>query len=285
VSPAALPAVQARAYRLRLSDEIGQTTRYRLVFDIDMRAEIAGQGEPDAAARQLMDALASGMKLRTTVEYERKLVDVAPDGVRTFEVRWHDYQFTGELGGREIPPPAGYVAAVRDLLSQTARVRTTPTGRTIEVTYSRAQSAGLAGNVAQAEGPMPTYLPEEPVEVGDRWTSTAAIPLNMAITAAGELTLELEHELREVREGPEGLIAEIELTGTYSQLQGVEAAGANPPLHMQASLTGSSLFDIGRGRFVGGRYEIDMFALHASKGVEIQLTGHANGNLELLSPR
>jgi hypothetical protein len=52
---------------------------------------------------------------------------------------------------------------------------------------------------------------------------------------------------------------------------------------MDARLTGVSLFDITWGRFVGGDFQLDMFALSASEEVEIQLTGHANGKLELLS--
>ena len=74
----------------------------------------------------------------------------------------------------------------------------------------------------------------------------------------------------------------IELNGSYSQLQAAEDVGLGAPLHMDASLTGSSLFDISQGRFVGGSYQIDMFALSAAEGVEVQLTGHANGTLELV---
>jgi hypothetical protein len=281
---AAGAGAQEPAYRLQLSDEIGQVSRYRLAFDIEMRAKVTGAGEPDEAARRLIDALASGMKLSTVVEYERVLVDVAEDGVRTFEVRWRDYRYAGELGGAAVPPPPGFTESVRDLLSQTARVRTTPTGRTIAVAYSHPELASLARRLEQMEGGMPTYLPETPVRVGDRWASTATIPLGVDLPGRA-LTLALEHTLKAVRGGPDGAIAEIALSGSYSQLQGMEAAGGEPPLHVQASLTGSSLFDIGRGRFVGGRYEIDMFALHAADGVEIQLTGHATGDLELLSAR
>jgi len=277
-----VPAVaQSSAHQLRISDSVGQTSRYRLSFDIHMRAEISGQGEPDARTRQLLETLASGMEMRTAVEYSQRLVAVTSDSLRVFDVRWHDYQFTGELGGEEIPPPPGYLESVRDLLSQTARVRTTPSGRTTEVTYSHAQLSSLTKSLER--GGMPTYLPERPVEVGDSWSSTAEIPLGMS--AGGSLNLELEHTLREVRAAPEGRVAVIELAGSYSQLQGFEESGLGVPMHMQASLTGSSLFDIDNGRFVGGRYEIDMFALHAAEGVEIRLTGHANGDLELVDAR
>ncbi|MEE9132162.1 MAG: hypothetical protein V3U13_01245 [Gemmatimonadota bacterium] len=283
VALAMVPAVaQSPAYRLRLSDAVGQTSRYRLTFEIRMRAEISDQGEPDARTRQLMESLAAGMEMRTIVEYEQRLMVVASDGERVYHVRWYDYQFTGELGGEEIPPPPGYLESMHDLLSQVARVRTTPTGRTIDVTYSHPRLAGLTEGLEQ--GGMPTYLPEQPVEVGDSWKGTAEIPVGMG-AGGGSLNLELEHTLKEVRPGPEGSIAVIELSGSYSQLQGFEDTRFGVPLHVQASLTGSSLFDIDRGRFVGGRYEIDMFALHAAEGVEIQLTGRANGNLELLNAR
>jgi len=276
------PAVaQAPEYRLQLSETVGQTSRYRLAFDIRMRAEIAGQGDPDERTQKLMDTLASGMEMRTAVEYEQRLVGVDEDSARVFNVRWHDYQFSGKLGDEDVPPPPGYLESLRDLLSQTARVRTSPSGRTIDVTYSNPRLAGLTSGLDR--GGMPTYLPEEPVGIGDSWSSTAEIPLGMG--AGGSLSLQLDHTLREVRSGPDGRVAVIELAGSYSQLQGFEESGFGEPMHVQASLTGSSLFDIDRGRFVGGRYEIDMFALHAAEGVEIHLTGHANGGLELMSAR
>ncbi len=246
-----------------------------------MRAEISGQGEPDERTKKLMETLASGMEMRTAVEYEQRLVGVDADSVRVFNVRWHDYQFSGRLGDEEIPPPPGYLESMRDLLSQTARMRATPSGRTLDVTYSDPRLSGLTSGLDR--GGMPTYLPEEPVAVGDSWSSTAEIPLGMG--TGGSLSLQLNHTLREVRMDSDGPIAVIDLTGSYSQLQGFEESGFGEPMHVQASLTGSSLFDIDRGRFVGGQYEIDMFALHAAEGVEIQLTGHANGRLELMNAR
>jgi hypothetical protein len=102
---------------------------------------------------------------------------------------------------------------------------------------------------------------------------------------AGNLTLELTHTLEEVREGPRGPVAVIALAGKYSQLEGVEETALGVPLRMEATLTGSSQFDITRGRFVGGHYQLDMFALHAEGGVEIQLIGHADGSQELLNAR
>ncbi len=276
---------QQQAYRLELSDKIGQRSQYRLTFDIRMRAEFRGGGRPDAQAEDLIAMLAQGMALRTAMEYEQRLIAVAPDGVRTFEVRWHDYDFKGELAGQEIPPPSGHVASTRDLLSQTAHFRTTAAGRTVEVRYSHPRLAGLARSFEHTDGGMPTYLPEAPVAVGDRWTGSARIPLGLGAGAGSSLALELEHTLREVREGPSGLLAVIDLTGRYSQLQAEEEYTFGIPLHMEATLTGSSLFSITEGRFTGGHYELDMFALHSEGGIEVHLTGHADGNLELLVGR
>lgn len=282
-SPFVPAVVQDSTYLLRLSDRVGEVNRYRLDFDMHMRAEYRGTGEPDARTRQLMETLASGMGLRTAVEYEQELVEVARDGTRTFEVRWHAYELTGDIGGRPVSPPPGHAESVRDLLSQTARVRTTPVGRTVDVAYSHPRIAQLARRLAQMEGPAPTYLPEEPVEVGDRWSSVARFPVGLSAGGEVGVTLDLEHRLVELREGPDGPVAVIELSGSYSRLQGAEAFGFGVPMHLQASLTGSNLFDITNGRFVGGHYEIDMFALHAAEGVEIELTGHADGDLELLN--
>lgn len=285
VAVALLAAVQAPTHVLRLSDEVGQTNRYRVTFDIQMRAEYVSEGEPDARTRQLMETLASGMGLRTGVEYEQRLSAIEGDGTRVFEVRWHDFQFAGDIGGRPIPPPPIQVESTRDLLSQRARVRMTPSGRTIEVTYTHPQLAGLARQFEQLESAMPTYLPQTPVRVGDRWTSVGQFPVGLAADGAGSMALELEHTFLELRTGEEGRIAVIGLSGTFSNLRGAEESGFGAPLNMEASLTGSALFDIDRGRYVGGSYEIDMFAVHAEGGVEVQLTGHANGTLELLAAR
>jgi hypothetical protein len=280
-----LAAVQTPTHVLRLSDEVGQSNRYRLTFDIEMRAEYVSEAEPDAQTRQLMEALASGLGLHTAVEYEQRLSAVEEDGTRAFEVRWHDFEFTGDIGGRPIPPPPTQVESTRNLLSQRARVRTTPSGRTIDVTYSHPQLAGLARQFEQLESAMPTYLPEAPVRVGDSWTSVGQFPVGLSASGAGSMTLELEHTFLELQPGEQGRVAVIGLSGTFSNLQGAEESGFGAPLHMEASLTGSALFDIDHGRYVGGRYEIDMFALHAEGGVEVQLTGHANGTLELLGAR
>lgn len=270
---------QDAEYDLHLTDEIGQVSRYRLTLDIEMRADVSGPGQPDEQARRLIEVLARGMTLRTLVEYEQKLVALTPEGQRTFEVRWHDYQYTGALGEEEIAPPPGFVASTRKLLNQTALVRTTAAGRTIEVKHSNPE---LDPGLGQMERGIPTRLPDRPVKVGDRWQSTANIPLGMTAGAAADLDLELEHTLREIRREPEGALAVIGLSGSYSKLQGLEEIGVGEPMHVQASMTGTTTFDITRGRFVGGRYELDMFALHAAEGIEIQLTGHANGNLELV---
>ncbi|NIN72402.1 MAG: hypothetical protein GTO46_10895 [Gemmatimonadetes bacterium] len=274
-----LAAAQTPTHVLRLSDEVGQTNRYRLTFDIQMRAEYVSDTEPDAQTRQLLEALASGMGLHTAVEYEQRLATVEGDGTRVFEVRWHDFEFTGDIGGRPIAPPPTHVESTRDLLSHRARVRTTASGRTIDVTYSHPGLAGLARQFEQLQSALPTYLPEAPVRVGDRWTSVGQFPVDLSASAAGNMTLELEHTLLDVRPGEEGAVAVIGLSGTFSNLQGVEESRFGAPLHMEASLTGSAQFDIDHGRYIGGRYEIDMFALHAEGGVEVQLTGHANGTL------
>ncbi len=282
---ATLAAVQTPTHVLQLSDEVGQTNRYRVTFDIEMRAEYVSEAEPDAETRQLLDALASGMGLHTAVEYEQRLVAVEEDATRVFAVRWHDFEFTGDIGGRPIPPPPTQVESTRDLLSQRARVRTTPNGRTIDVTYSHPGLAGLARQFEQLQSALPTYLPEAPVRVGDRWTSVGQFPVGMSASGAGNMTLELEHTFQELEPGEDGRVALIGLSGTFSNLQGAELSGLGAPMHMEASLTGSALFDIDHGRYVGGRYEIDMFAVHAEAGVEVQLIGHANGTLELVGGR
>lgn len=276
---------QGPTYRLQLSGDVGQVSRYRLTFDIRMRAEVKGGGQADSEAQNLIAMLAEGMTLRSVMDYEQRLVAVGPDGVRTFQVRWNDYDFTGELAGREIPPPAGHVALTRDLLSQTARVRTTAAGQTVGVDYTHPRLAGLARSFEQTDGGMPTYLPDRPVSVGERWVGTARIPLGLGGGAGSSLVLELEHTLREVRDEPGGPVAVIDLAGRYSQLEAHDDFTFGIPLHMEATLTGWSLFDLERGRFSGGHYELDMFALHADGGIEVHLTGHADGNQELLAEK
>ncbi len=286
LTAAVLAAVaQTSTHLLRLSDQVGQTNRYRLGFEMQMRAELTGAGQPHERARQLIEALSEGMRIQTAVEYEQRLAAVEIDGTRAFEVRWRGFEYTGEIGGRPIAPPPVQVESTRELLASRAQVRVSPNGRTIDVTYSQPGLASLARQFERLGGAMPTYLPERAVAVGDRWTSTGQFPVGLAAGGTGSLTLELEHTLLEVRAGEDGRLAVIGLSGTFSNLEGIEESGIGAPMHMEASLTGSTLFDIERGRYVGGHYEIDMFALQAAEGIEIQLTGHANGNLELVSAR
>ena len=275
---------QDTAYQLQLSDRIGEASRYRLTFEIEMKADYSGEGAAEARARELMEALGSGMELRTTVVYEQRLTDVAGDGTRTFQVRWHDYDFSGAIGDVPIPKPPEHVESTRALLSHSAQLRTTASGRTIEVIYTHPDLEALDRRFRQMGGSMPTYLPEDPVVVGDSWTSVVEFPTGISTSAgASTMNLELRHTLKEIRQSPSGPLAVIELAGSYSQMQGIEISGDSPPMHVQVSLTGSTLFDIGFGRFSGGRYELDMLAVHAANGIELQLTGYANGTLELVS--
>ncbi|NIR45657.1 MAG: hypothetical protein GWN99_14755 [Gemmatimonadetes bacterium] len=267
-------------HRLRLGDRIGRVDHYRLAFDLEMRAEYSGSGAMDEATRRLLAVLSQGMDVRTAVEYEQRLADVAPDETHIFEVRWHDYQFQGRLGDEEIPPPPGHASARRELLSGTARVKTTPTAETLDVSYSSPSMVPLARQFHQAG--MPTFLPATPVRVGDSWTGRASLPLQTGIGGPESMEFELEHTLREVREGPDGPIAVIALSGSYTREESIEAMELGLPLHMEASFTGVSLFAIAEGRFVGGSYELDMFALHSTGAAEVELTGHANGRLELV---
>ena len=275
---------QSTKQRLQLSDRVGDLNRYRLSFDIRMRAEYSGEQQLEPGAQELLAALEPGMSMKTSVEYEHELIAVDPDGTRTFEVRWRDFGITGELGDQVIPQPPGHEQSMRELLSRPARIRTTPSGRTMDVTYGNPELAQFAEQFRQLNGSMPTYLPEEPVAVGDRWTSVVQFPVGVGAGGIDAMTLELEHRLSEVRQGPGGPIAVIHLSGSYSKLRPIEEVGAAITMHLQASLAGSTQFDIKRGRFIAGRYELDMFAVHAAPGIEIQLTGRADGRLELLNP-
>ncbi len=276
---------QEPRHLLRLSDRVGQTSRYRLAFEIEMRADYAGPPQRDAGVRRLLETLAEGMVLRTALEYEQRLKTVEADGTRTFGVRWHDFDVGGDVGGRPVPPPPGHLGTTRELLSRSAEIRTTATGRTLAVDFAHPGLAKLAEQIERIEGAMPTYLPEVPVKLGDSWTSVARFPVELAPGGLGSLDLQLEHTLVELRPGEEGPIAVIELRGSYSRLQGMEEEVAGIPIHLQATMTGQTRFAVAEGRFIDGRYEIDMFALHAAEGIEIQLTGHANGTLELVGER
>jgi hypothetical protein len=284
-------AAQAPAYWLRLSDQVGQSSRYRTSFVLAMRAEYTGAGagagelEMEARARELLAALAKGMEVRSAIEYEQRLAAVEADGTREFRIRWHDYDYTGRIGEQEIAPPAAQLEAARAVLAQSARLRVTPSGRTLSVEYGDARLAAAAQQLERMKGGMPAYLPEEPVKVGDSWSATSEFPVGLTPEGQGTLTLELRHTLREVRQGPQGAIAVIDLAGSYASRLTESALGSGAPLHVQASLTGSALFDIAGGRYLGGTYEIDLYALQAAGGVELGLTGHANGTLELLENR
>ena len=273
---------QEPTYRLELTDDIGATSRYHVVFQIEMHAEYPGPAA-DERAKQLMEALQSGMELRTAMEFEQRLTDVAEDGTRTFLVRWHDYQFGGTVGERAIPEPPGHDRAVEALLNSSATMRTTPSGRTLSVSYSGTELQALSESLQQLNRSMPTYLPERPVKVGDGWKSVTDFPTALAPGGAGlKMSLELEHTLEEVRQGPDGPIAVVSLRGSYSRLQGVESSTVTAPMHVQLEMTGSTRFHIEDGRFTDGDYQLDMLAVQNVKGVDLEIAGHANGRLELV---
>jgi len=251
-----------------------------------MRAAYNSELEPDAQTRRLIELLSDGMVMKTAMEYEQTLARVAEDGTLVLDVRWHAFDLDGKIGDMPVPPPPGHVESTKRLLQQTARMRVTPDGRTIDVAYSDPDLAGMTGGVQGPGGTMPTYLPNGPVRVGDSWSSVARFPVGSPGSGGiGSLELELRHRLVEVQHGPEGPVAVIELSGSYSKLQGVGEMSLGTPMHMEATLSGSTRFDIRRGRFSDGHYEIDMLALHSESGVEVELVGLAQGELKLLSDR
>ena len=56
-------------------------------------------------------------------------------------------------------------------------------------------------------------------------------------------------------------------------------------MHVQLEMTGSTIFDIEAGRFTDGDYQLDMLAVQNVKGMDLEITGHASGRLELVSGR
>lgn len=277
--------LQPGTYRLRLSDRVGSVNRYRLSFDMDVRAEYSAGAVPNARARRLMQSLGPGIQMRTVMVYEQELTEIAADDTRVFEVRWDDYRFSGKVGGDEVTPPPGADEAVQRILSQTALVRTTARGQTVDVRYETPAFAQAGQELRAVQNALPTLLPERPVQPGDHWTGETELPLRMPTGENGMMKLQLRHTLREIQTGPAGPIAVIDLQGSYSDLEGARAQ-AVLPMYLEATLTGTARFDIQAGRFNGGEYQVDMFALNTGeKGGELRLTGHATGELKLLDSR
>jgi hypothetical protein len=281
----AAPAA-AQTHRLELADRPGSVSRYRLTLELRIQAELEEGARPDREARSLIEALGSGIRMHTVTEYDQELERVEEDGTRVFEVRWRDYRFEGRVGDKPVPPPTGHTEAVRDLLARPARVRTTSRGRTLNIDYGHPDLARLAGGAGGPGGAVPAHLPDRPIAVGERWRSVAELPIDLPGGGTRALGFDLEHTLREVRSGPDGPIAVIGFEGSYSRSAGTgDGSEAGLPSHLEATLGGSALFDIRRGRFVGGRYEMDMFALHSGPEGAIELVGRADGRLELVEPR
>lgn len=270
-----------QSYLLRLTDRVGDANRYRLSYDLEMQASYDAPAS-DQRAHELMEALGEGMAVATSIDYEQQLEAVGPDGTRTFSVRWHDYDFHSSVGGKPIPKPPGHDDARRSLLAATATLRTTPDGRTVDFEYSDPALASLTERFRQMNNSMPTHLPGHPVVVGERWSSQAELPAGAS--PAGQplrIRLDLGYTLREVREEPDGPIAVIDISGSYSRLEGGEIPRGGGPMHVRFALKGFTLFDVANGRFTFGQYEMDMLAVQNIGGVDLEVTGFSNGKLEL----
>lgn len=276
--PAHALVAQPPRYRLELTDRVGDVMQYRVEFRMDIRVELGKTDIPDDRGRQLMQALDPGIHMRTTMEYEQELIDVGPEGLRTFELRWRDYEFQGSVGGQAIEPPRGHESALQDLLAEPVLLRASPQGKTESVEYAHPRLA-RAGALGGVQGALPAQLPDRPVAVAEQWGGSVDLPIELPSGGRATLTFDLEHTLSRVMEGPSGPVAVIAVSGSYARLSGVEEMSSEMPMHLQASLQGEALFDVDAGQFISGDYEVDLFALHASEGVELQLTGHATGTL------
>lgn len=247
-------------------------------FELRMGAEYEGEA-PSDRARELIGALGSGLQMRMSMVYDQRLREIAADGNRTFEFRWREYDFGGEVNGEPVPEPPGHDAMVERLLARSARVRTTELGQPVAVEYEDPEVERLGGAFGRMPGALPVYLPERPVGAGDRWEGRIELPLEMP-GGPRSVPFRLEHTLREVRPGPDGPVAVIEVRGSYSSLE--QAAGgddAAAAMHFEATIAGSAEFDIDAGWFRDGRYEIDMYAVEGLDEGSIHLTGHATGAL------
>lgn len=286
VFPSLAAPIQAPPrYELRLSDRVGEVGRYRATFEMRIDADFTEGRAASPRGRQLMEAIGSGIRMKTVMEYEQELEGVGRDGVRTFELRWQDYDFQGSVGDRLVEPPPGHGGRVQELLSRPVHLRATPLGRTVDVDYGHPQLAQLAGGMGGLQGAVPAQLPERPIAVGDRWSGVVELPMELPTGRSGSLAFQMEHELQAVEEGPNGPIAVIGIRGSYSHLRGVEEMGRDLPMHLEATLTGRVRFDVSGGHFLDGGYQVDLFALHSGEGGDLQLTGHATGGLERLGRR
>lgn len=233
------------AVTLRLSDQVGQVSRYRLVNEVRTSARVEGPSE----GRGEIAGPVMEQKTRVEMLLTEKLVSLDSGGVRTFESTLDSLDVSGSAGGEPIPMPGA--GRLREELRAPVRTRRTAYGAVVGLETGNPMLRAMAEAFQVARAAV--QLPQHTVRVGEAWTHELRLPvpnLGIALRAA------LESRLKELRPGNAGPEAVVEVGGTVAAAQDEAGGLGGRPGSMKAkgTLTGLLRFDVSAGRVIESTY-------------------------------
>ena len=223
------------SWTLRRVVKAGEVQAYRVVMDAS--GEIIPQGAT------------TGMNfdMQMTMGYQEKVTAVDENGTFNTNMQFTSMKVT--VMGNEMPMPD-------DLKKAVILLKTDPRGRVLEAkgldqVASQMQSPVAAG----MPGASTAVFPEEPLKVGDTWTTEVPMPQDKSII------LKSVHRLKSVTEGKGVLIGTIQTDIEFP----TEALTKSMPAGMPVSTTDGSMkmtmlsrYDMNTGVMLGGSGDMIM---------------------------
>jgi len=230
---------EAEKYVLRYKFEPGETLRWEVVHEVQIRTSVSGTSQNAETSSRSVKAWQVG--------------DVELDGSATFEhlVEWVDMR--QKLYGRQPlrydsrsdeKPPAGFQQVAASVGKPLSVVTMDALGKIVR----RQQKLQRPGT--QNEGPMTIPLPEEPVAVGESWSFPEEISVRLNTGAIMTVKARQSFTLESVKTG----VATISVTTRV--LSPIDDPAIESQL-IQRESTGSVRFDIEAGRVLSQQMDVD----------------------------
>ncbi len=228
-----------------------ETKKYDLRYKLSRGDVLRYDVTHSASIHSTIDKTTQAAQTKTDSVKAWKVTDVLPEGEIEFMNVVERVHMINQLPDRKsaeydsmrdkIAPP-GFEDAAKAVGVPLSTVRMTPSGKIVH------HQMKIHGQRAEEDTPIVVRLPEQPVAIGDTWDASFDLPVKQQ---KGVKTIQTRrhHKLTDVKDG----IATIEVT--YQVLSPVDAQ-IEVQL-VERLMSGEVRFDIGAGRIVGQKMEVD----------------------------
>lgn len=238
---AALPAAaQEGPVQLRLDAQEGETLTYE--FDSELRVQFPPE---------LMQGEDPEQRMEASLVVSQRTESVGEDTL-TFASTIEDYTVDLQMPGMDESARDQVRQGIEAMKGSRFEMRVTRNGTIADVSYmDDGQSPGtsqLEQSFRQVGFP---YLPPEPVEIGESWTSEQRLEAaSLGVPLPGEIVISSTTTLRDLSREGDATMADLVVESTFDFRPSSETQGME--IQMNGSSAQNLRFDVTRGQLVNG---------------------------------